>query len=218
MFRRDSEHDIDSEQVRKTKAFSLPLSRNRHGNYKHLPGTLFFTAFTTDFFLEEIDQWRDEAWEIMRTRSDCHFYMVTKRPQRITQCLPPDWGDGWENVTIACTMESQQQMELRMPFYRKATIAHKEIICEPMLGPINFGDLIKGNWLDHTIVGGESGPNARTLKHDWVLSVRSQCIFHRVPFHFKQTGAHYLKDGRVYHIDRRFQLSQARQANLDIEI
>ena len=51
-------------------------------------------CMTSDFFLEEADGWRDEAWEIMKIRSDVIFYLLTKRPERVEKCLPSDWGDG----------------------------------------------------------------------------------------------------------------------------
>jgi protein gp37 len=38
------------------------------------------------------------------------------------------------------------------------------------------------------IVGGESGPGARPMKEDWVLSIREQCEAARIPFFFKQWG------------------------------
>lgn len=49
---------------------------------------------SSDFFLEEADEWREEAWELMRERSDVKFFLLTKRPQRVKNCLPEDWGDG----------------------------------------------------------------------------------------------------------------------------
>lgn len=54
----------------------------------------------------EADAWRENAWLMIQRRSDLHFFMITKRPERIVQCLPDDWGDGYENVTICCTMEN----------------------------------------------------------------------------------------------------------------
>ena len=40
-------------------------------------------CMTSDFFLEEADAWRDEAWSIMRQRPDVKFFLLTKRPQRV---------------------------------------------------------------------------------------------------------------------------------------
>lgn len=55
---------------------------------------------TSVFFLKEADAWRSEAWSIIRQRPDVIFFLLTKRPERVTDCLPNDWGDGWENVFL----------------------------------------------------------------------------------------------------------------------
>ena len=215
VFRRDAENGIDTENIRKTESFNLPIRRDRKGNYKIPARTTVFTCFTSDFFLAEADQWRDAAWNIIRARADLHFFIVTKRPERIPVCLPTDWGEGWNNVTICCTMENQRQADLRLPIFRTLPIRHKQIICEPLLGNITFTDDIAG-WIEEVTVGGESGPNARLCDYDWVLSIRQQCANQGVAFHFKQTGANFHKDGRTYKIKRAFQHTQAQRANIDL--
>ena len=45
---------------------------------------------TSDFFLEDADTWREEAWAVMRERRDLKFYLLTKRAERIARCLPSD--------------------------------------------------------------------------------------------------------------------------------
>lgn len=47
---------------------------------------------SSDFFLEEADQWRDEAWDYIRRRPDVTFSLLTKRAHRIKECLPSNWG------------------------------------------------------------------------------------------------------------------------------
>lgn len=64
-------------------------------------------------------------------------------------------------------------------------------------------------------VGGESGENARTCEYAWVLGIREQCVRAGVPFHFKQTGANFVKDGKRYAIPRKLQHAQAKKANID---
>lgn len=39
-----------------------------------------------------------------------------------------------------------------------------------------------------------------------------------VPFSFHQTGAHFIKDGKLYNIERKYQISQARKAGIDFRI
>jgi len=50
------------------------------------------------FFLEDADPWRDEAWEIMSQRPDVKFFLLTKRPERVADPLPANWGDGWNRL------------------------------------------------------------------------------------------------------------------------
>lgn len=216
VYRRDAKYDIDSTRVRKTADFDLPLRLCRDKTYKlQKSGDYVYTCFTSDFFLEEADPWRAECWEMIRRRFDLSFFIVTKRIARFSECLPADWASGYRNVTICCTVENNDMAALRLPIFKQAPIAHKQIICEPLLSAIDLSP-----FLDHTIecvtVGGESGTNARICEYDWVLDIRRQCAEAGVPFHFKQTGANLRKDGKIYHIPRKFQHAQAKSANIDI--
>jgi protein gp37 len=252
VYRRDAEYEKDSSIVTKTSSFDLPIRRNRQGDWKVPSGTLMWTCFTSDFFIEDADelmvprgqsqtnlnfsksrqklgiaQWREDAWLMIQRRRDLHFFMITKRPERILECLPEDWGDGYEHVTICCTMENQRRVDERLPIYMSLPLKHKAIICEPLLGPIDFhgwltpmanaASSINGDaqWCEQVTVGGESGPDARVCDYSWVLGIREQCIAANVPFHFKQTGAHFRKDGRLYNIPRKSQMQQAHRAGID---
>ena len=88
---------------------------------------------TSDFFLEEADEWRDEAWDIIRARSDVIFFIITKRPQRIPECLPEDWGDGWENVFINVTAENQRRAEERVPLLLELPFKHRGVNVAPFI-------------------------------------------------------------------------------------
>jgi len=178
------------------------------------PGTLLWTCFTSDFFIEEADEWREEAWLMIRRRNDLRFHIITKRPERIPHCLPQDWGQGYENVAISCTMENQRRADERLPLFRDLPIRHKAIICEPLLEPVDFR-LQLGAWCEQVTVGGESGPEARVCDFSWVLSIREQCLKSQIAFHFKQTGAHFRKDGHLYNIPRPLQMKQAHKADID---
>ena len=214
VFRRDAEYDKDSNVVTKTASFRLPIQRTRQGDWKVPSETLMWTCFTSDFFIEEADRWREDACLMIKRRNDLHFYMVTKRPELIAARLPEDWGEGYGNVTICCTMENQRRADERLPIFRSLPIRHKAIICEPLLEAIDFrGNL--GIWCEQVTVGGESGRDVRVCDYDWVLNIRQQCIDANVPFYFKQTGAHFRKDGRLYNIPRNLQMKQARKAGID---
>ena len=68
-------------------------------------------CMTSDFFLAEADKWRDEAWELMRIRSDVIFFLLTKLPERVAEHLPKDWGDGWDNIFFNVTAENQRRAD-----------------------------------------------------------------------------------------------------------
>lgn len=214
VYRTDGKHGIDSSVVVKTKSFGLPVQKKRDGSYKIGAGEIVYTCFSSDFFVEDADEWRGEAWEMIRSRPDLRFLMITKRIDRLQAVVPDDWGEGYDNVTICCTMENQERADYRLPIYRAAPIKHKIIVCEPLLSAVDLSPYL-GAWVEQVIVGGESGREARTCHYDWVLGIRRQCVEHGISFRFRQTGARLLKDGQLYRIRRQFQHSQARKAGID---
>ncbi|WP_052446755.1 DUF5131 family protein [Candidatus Soleaferrea massiliensis] len=214
VYRMDERHGKESTLVRKNGDFRLPISRSRSGEYKVPSGETVYTCFTSDFLVRDADSWRGEAWRMMRERSDLYFIFVTKRIDRLEACKPDDWGDGYDNVEICCTVENQDRADFRLPIFRDAPIKHKGIVCEPLLEPIDLRPYL-GDWVEQVIAGGESGEEARLCSYNWILDLRRQCMEFDVPFYFKQTGARFLKNGHVYRIARRYQHSQARKAGVD---
>ncbi len=217
VYRRDGQYGKDSSIVAKTADFGLGVRRVRSGAYKLQPedGEVY-TCMTSDFFIEEADGWRSEIWGMIRERQDLDFVIITKRIHRFLSCVPGDWGDGYDNVTVYCTCENQEMADQRLPIFLQAPIRHKGIIHEPMLGPVNICQYLEYRQVSHVVCGGESGPGARLCDYGWVLDVRRQCMESRVSFTFKQTGALFQKDGRVYHIARKDQMQQARKAGISV--
>lgn len=216
VYRGDSKRGVNSSIISKTKNFDLPIQKKRNGDYKIPSGTMVYTCFTSDFFVEEADEWRAEAWQMIKLRSDVHFMMITKRIDRFYEMLPDDWGDGYDNVTICCTIENQDRADYRLPIYRSTPIKHKIIICEPLLEHIDLQPYDIGSWIEQVVVGGESGYNARVCNFDWVMELQKLCVEQSVMFWFKQTGNHFIKEGKKYNIKRHLQHSQARKAGINI--
>lgn len=131
--------------------------------------------------------------------------------------MPNDWNDGYSNVTICSTCENQETADERLPILLNLPIKHREIIHEPMLEEINIEKYLKSNKIEMVTCGGESGPNARICNYDWILNTRNQCIKYNVPFYFKQTGANFVKENKLYKVSRKDQMRQAHKANIDIE-
>lgn len=217
MFRRDSMYGKDSTIIMKTAAFNLPLSKKRDGSYKLTPadGTVY-TCMTSDFFIKEADSWRLDAWQMIRFRRDLHFFIITKRIERFNYSLPFDWGDGYENVTICSTCENQETADYRIPILLDLPIRHREIIHEPMLENINIDKYLKSGKIESVTCGGESGNEARLCNFEWILNTRTQCINNSVSFYFKQTGAKFQKDGKIYFLERKYQHSQAKKADINV--
>lgn len=214
VYRTDAQYGRDASDVRKTGDFDLPVRRNRQGEYKIPPGERVWTCFTSDFLLEDADPWRLDAWDLIRARPDLRFLFITKRIDRFDICKPLGWDDGWDNVEVCCTCENQDRADYRLPVFLSAPVKHKYIICEPLLSHIDLRDYLSDEIVQVT-AGGESGPEARPCRYEWILDLREQCMEAGVPFYFKQTGAKFIKDGKLYRIERKFQHIQAKKANID---
>lgn len=215
MFRRDSMYDKDSTIVKKTKDYNLGIRKHKDGSYFIPSGEIVYTCMTSDFFIEEADNWRSDIWQIIRYRKDLHFVIITKRIERFLDCIPEDWDEGYKNVTICATCETQKMADERIPLLLKYPIQHREIIEEPMLEEITIDKYLKHGLIEHVTCGGESGDKARPCHYEWILKTREECIKNNVSFYFKQTGANFYKDGKHYNIKRINQLKQANIANIN---
>ncbi len=138
VYRQDSKFEKDSSIVKKTNNFNLPIKRTRSKEYKIPSGDMVYTCFTSDFLLEVADDWRIDAWRMIAERRDLKFLFITKRIHRFHVSLPDDWGDGYENVAVGCTVENQERADYRLPIFLNLPIKHRLIICEPLLTDINL--------------------------------------------------------------------------------
>lgn len=218
VYRRDASVGRDASEVTKTRSFGLPVRKIRSGMYRDMykvpSGSMIYTCFSSDFFHADADGWRDEAWDMMRTRSDCSFFMITKRPERIREHLPYDWGNGWDHVKIAVTCENAHMAEIRLPVYLELPMKYHGVMIEPMLTAVDLTPYIE-RWpgiIDSVSVGGESGKDARPCRYEWVEDVYRKCMAYGIGFYYHQTGARLIKDGREYIIPRKYQHRQARSA------
>lgn len=91
--------------------------KNAKGEYNIKGNKILPTCFATDFFLPEADEWRKDTWAIIKERTDIDFLILTKRIDRFLVSLPPDWGAGYDNVNIGCTVENQALADYRLPLF-----------------------------------------------------------------------------------------------------
>lgn len=209
----DAKRGICTDKIVRLEGFDAPVAHNAKGEYKIKPGQMVYLCFSTDFLIEEADPWRDECWRMMREREDLHFLFLTKRICRLEKCLPDDWGKGYDNVTIGCTVEDQAAVEQRLPIFNALPVRHRNITLQPMIGPVNIEKYLDD--VELVVLGGESDVNARPLDYDWVLDVRQQCMRRRVAFEFRQCGSNFIKDGKMYYLNVRQLCAQARKAGIN---
>lgn len=208
----DAKRDINTNIIIKTKDFEKPITRLKNGNYKMKSGVVY-VCFSSDFLIAEADEWRDACWEMIKERKDCTFLFLTKRIDRFMQCIPKDWGNGYENVVVCCTVENQFNADYKLAIFQNLPIKHKCITAQPLIEKINIEKYL--NDIELVVVGGESDINARPFNYDWALDIREQCIRNNVSFEFRQCGTFTIKDGRQYKIQTKDLCKQARLANID---
>lgn len=179
---------------------------------------MIFVCSLADLFQDEVpSQFIAETFAVMSLAPQHIFQVLTKRHGRMRsllnsqsfwamvdaarsvrgfEALPGEAPHVLPHVWIGVSTENQQWADVRIPALLDTPAAVRWISAEPLLGPI----VLEKHWLgadalrhaepglDWTVVGGESGPNARPMHPHWARSLRDQCIETGVAFHFKQFG------------------------------
>lgn len=172
-------YKMDFDTVTRTKGFDKPL--------KWKGPMLIFVNPWSDFFAEEADDWRDDAWEVMRNTPHLTYIILTKRPENINDRLPKDWF--LPNVYLGVTVENQEMADKRIPILLEIPAVQHFVSIEPMLGPVDLSQYIDD--LDYVVVGGESGPveDVREMEEIWALDVIDLCEASGTKIMFKQWSA-----------------------------
>lgn len=191
--------------VRTKTVFDMPLRYKETKSQAWSGRPLMFTSSLTDFFHEQIDPYRKEAWDIIRRSPHIIFQILTKRPERILQHLPPDWGNGWDNVWLGTSIGSQVSIKRLNDLILPIGPGIKFLSLEPLHGKIDlpfselvdFGHRVK-DLIDWVIVGGESSNDTgkyqyRPCEIEWIEQIVSDCQLHGVPVFVKQLGTHLAK-------------------------
>ena len=210
MYFLDSKRGLDTSHVFRTENFDLPVKRRRDGHFKLPSGMTLYVGLSTDFFVEEADQWRDEAWGIIRQRPDIFFRLLTKRAHRFAECLPKDWGEGYENVMLNVTAENQARADERIPILLNTPAKHRGFMAAPFIGSIDAEKYLQTGKIEEVLCGGENYDGARPCHYEWVKQLSDQCRKYDVTFNFIETGTVFVKDGKTYRIpNKRVQSHQA---------
>jgi protein gp37 len=122
------------------------------------------------------------VFDVMRRCPQHTFQVLTKRPERAV--VLSDFLDWPDNMWLGTSVEDDRVRE-RITLLKRTAAKVKFLSVEPLIGPMRRPPL-KG--IDWVIVGGESGSGARPMLHNWVRTIRDQCVSAAVPFFFKQWG------------------------------
>ena len=215
MYYNDAKRGKNGAAIYRTKTgFRYPLSKDRCGQYKVKSGEMLRVCMNSDFFLEEADPWRDEAWDIICQRPDVKFFLLTKRPQRVADHLPKDWGDGWENVMFNVTCENQRRADERIPILLELPFRHKGIMCAPFIGQVSIKKYLPAGQIEQVLCDGENYGGARPCHYEWVKRLHDECTEYNVTFVFCGTGRRFVKDGKIYKLEGSLQNEQANKSGL----
>ena len=144
-----------------------------------------FCASMADVFEERAPEGQlDRLWQLIRQTPSLDWQLLTKRPHRIIESLPDDWGHGYNNVWLGTSIEDDRVLGRIEDLTNVPALVHF-LSVEPLIGPISYLPLMGIDWV---IVGGESGVGARPMKKEWVLDIRKRCEAAHIPFFFKQWG------------------------------
>lgn len=153
-------HRILSAEGNSPSVVKRSADRQFYKPYSIPARSMVFTCSMSDFFHESIDPYRNELWKIIRETPHLIYQILTKRPERILECLPDDWGEGYPHVWLGTSVESQKWMS-RAAILSDIPAAVRFLSVEPILEEIDLLEQINGvrpiDKIHWVIAGGESG-------------------------------------------------------------
>lgn len=179
MFRDKERYGQDPNKVVKSSksVFNKPLKIDEP--------SMIFTCSWSDFFIEEGDQWRDGAWDIIRRTPHHTYQILTKRPERIKDNLP---ASALSNVWLGVSIENNKNSD-RAKIFNTIGGYTTFISFEPLLEPIEWVDDF--NDVDWIIIGAESGNDTgkykyRDCKNWWINDLVAKAKENNIKVFVKQ--------------------------------
>ena len=144
---------------------------------------MIFVNSMSDLFHEKVPlEYIKRVFETMVKCPQHTFQILTKRSERLLEVaheLP--WT---KNIWMGVSVEDERVIN-RIADLHNVPAKVRFLSLEPLIGPL---ENLRLNGIHWVIVGGESGPKARPVKREWVVSIFRQCRKNSVPFFFKQWG------------------------------
>src|SRR5262249_54398966 len=146
-------------------------------------GRLIFVNSMSDLFHEAVpEEFIHQVFSVMADTPQHTYQVLTKRAERLEEVgARIRWP---ANVWMGVSVESQAYW-WRVEHLRRVKAGIRFLSLEPLLGALSALDFQGIHWV---IAGGESGPQARPVRPDWLRAIRDACINQNVAFHFKQWG------------------------------
>jgi len=159
---------------------------------------MIFVNSMSDLFHEEVpDDYILAVADVMRRANWHTFQVLTKRSVRMRDLLQTKLSElaHESHIWWGISVEDKKYGLPRIHHLQESPATVRFLSIEPLLEDLGQIDLNGISWV---IVGGESGPGARAMEKEWVISIRDQCKNRGVPFFFKQWGGvHKSRTGRV---------------------
>jgi protein gp37 len=151
----------------------------------------------SDFFIEQADEDRGEAWSVIRRTPQHTWLILTKRSGNISKRLPRDWGSGWPHVWLGVSVGGDD-FTYRIDRLFEIDAAHYWVAYEPAIAPLSLRPYLPGNHefdkaLDWVVCGAEGGNKPRAMELDWAQKPRDECRETGTPFYLKQIGKHHMR-------------------------
>jgi protein gp37 len=149
---------------------------------------MVFVNSMSDLFHRDVpDDFIVDTATVMQVGNWHTYQVLTKRSHRLGSLLKTKLKDAaaCQHIWWGVSVENRKHGLPRIDHLRSAEAAVRFLSIEPLLEDLGTIDLTGIHWV---IVGGESGPRARPMRPEWVVSLRDQCRAASVPFFFKQWG------------------------------
>lgn len=165
------------------EALSLPTSWKK-------PCRVFVNSMSDLFHGKATKEFLDQVFNVMINEAPQHTYQIlTKRPQYMgyyvrTMIAPLAEPKLPKNIWLGVSVEDSN-FKYRISILKRISAHVKFVSFEPLIGPVGNLNLFGIDW---AIIGGESGPNHRTVKKEWITDIIRQCKEQNVAVFFKQWG------------------------------
>lgn len=146
------------------------------------PHTIFVCSMSDLFHKDVPFEFIDKVIDIICRTPQHRYQLLTKRAERMSEYFSTR--EVPRNAWLGVTVEAQSSKK-RIDCLRSLNAPIRFLSCEPLIEDLGILNLENINWV---IVGGESGPQARPMKEEWVLSIQEQTQRQGSAFFFKQWG------------------------------